>query len=59
MSERLEQMQREMEAFRADAEAEIARLRALLDERSRNLPTVRRSELPSGREASQHKEDGP
>ena len=57
MSERMEEMQREMEAVRAELEAEIARLRQLLDERSRNLPTVRQQQLQSGREASQPKED--
>lgn len=56
MSERMEQMQQEMEAVRAELEAEINRLRQLLDERSRNLPTVRRPRLQSGREASQAEE---
>jgi MerR family transcriptional regulator/heat shock protein HspR len=57
MTERMEQMQREMEAVRAEMEAEIERLRRLLDERSRNLPTVRRRQLASGRPARQPKED--
>ncbi len=56
MTERMEQMQREMEAERAMLEAEISRLRSLLDEHSRNLPTVRRRQLQSGREASLPKE---
>lgn len=57
MTERMEEMQREMDAIRAEMGAEIERLRALLDERSRNLPTVRRRQLASGRPASQPKED--
>lgn len=57
MTERMEEMQREMDAIRAEMEAEIVRLRALLDERSRNLPTVRRRQLPSGRPARQPEED--
>ncbi|HOQ97443.1 MAG TPA: helix-turn-helix transcriptional regulator [Anaerolineae bacterium] len=57
LTERIEQMQAEMDAMRAEMEAEIEHLRALLDERSRNLPTVRRRQLPSGRPASQPKED--
>ncbi|MDI7275654.1 MAG: helix-turn-helix transcriptional regulator [Anaerolineae bacterium] len=57
MSERIEEMQREMEAMRASFEAEVERLRRLMDERSRNLPTVRRRQLPSGRLASEPKED--
>jgi hypothetical protein len=57
MSERMEQMQRELEQVRAEMEAEIERLRGLLGERSRNLPTVRRRQLQSGREMGQAKED--
>ncbi len=57
MTERMEEMQREMEAVRRELEAEIERLHALLDERSRNLPTVRRRQLASGRPARQPKED--
>jgi len=57
MSERMEAMQREMDAVRAELEGEIARLRQLLDERSRNLPAVRRRQLQSGREADYPKED--
>ena len=57
MSERMEQMQREMEDMRAEFEAEVTRLRKLLDEHARNLPTVRRRQLPSGQEAAQPKED--
>jgi MerR family transcriptional regulator/heat shock protein HspR len=49
MTQRMEEMQQEMEALRAEMEAEIERLRQLLDERSRNLPTVRRRQLQSGR----------
>lgn len=57
MTERMEEMQREMEAMRAAFEAEIERLRRLLDERSRNLPTVLRGQLPSGRPAGQQNEE--
>lgn len=49
MTERMAEMQQEMEALRVELEAEIERLRQLLDERSRNLPTVRRRQLQSGR----------
>ena len=52
MSDRMAEMQREMDAIRAELEAEIDRLRALLDERSRSLPTIRRRQLQSGREGS-------
>ncbi len=57
MTARMEEMQREMDAMRAEMEAEVIRLRALIDERARNLPTVRRRQLGSGRPASQPKED--
>ena len=57
MSARMEQMQREMDALRAEFEAQAAQLQRLLDERTRNLPTVRRRQLPSGQEAIQSKED--
>ncbi len=57
MTERMEQMQQEMDAVRAELEAEIERLRQLLGERSRNLPTVRRRQLQSGRRSGQAKED--
>ncbi len=56
MSERMEEMRREMEEIRAEMEAEIVRLRQQLDERSRNLPTIRRRQLPGGPEASRPKE---
>jgi MerR family transcriptional regulator, heat shock protein HspR len=57
MTERMEAMQQEMEVLRAEMQAEIDRLRQQLDERSRNLPTVRRRQLRSGREESLPKED--
>jgi MerR family transcriptional regulator/heat shock protein HspR len=57
MTERMEQMQQEMEAIRAELEAEVARLQKLLDERSGNLPTIRRRQLQSGRQAGQPEED--
>jgi MerR family transcriptional regulator/heat shock protein HspR len=57
MSERMEEMQREMEAMRAALEAEVQRLRRLVDERSRNLPTVLRGQLPSGRLAGERNEE--
>lgn len=57
MTERMEQMQQEMHAIRAEMEAEIERLRQLLGERSRNLPTVRRRQLQSGRRTGRAKED--
>lgn len=57
MTERMEDMQREMEVIRQEMEAEIERLRSLLDERARNLPTVRRRQLAAGRPARQPKED--
>ncbi len=57
MSERMEQMQLEMEAVRAELLAEIDRLHQLLDERSRNLPTVRRRQLASGHDKSRPEED--
>ena len=57
MSARMEQMQREMDALRAEFEAQAAQLQRLLDERTRNLPTVRRRQLPSGQESIQSKED--
>lgn len=57
MTERMERMQCEMEALRAELQAEIDHLHNLLDERSRNLPTVRRRQLQSGRPTSQPEED--
>lgn len=57
MTERMEQMQSEMEQMRSELEAEIMRLRGLVSERSRNLPTVRRRQLQSGRASGQTKED--
>jgi len=57
MTGRMEQLQQEMDAVRAELEAEINRLRQLLDERARNLPTVRRRQLASGRGAGESKED--
>jgi len=56
MTERMEQMQGEMENMQAELGAQVERLRQLLDERSRVLPTVRRRQLPSGRETSQPEE---
>ena len=53
MTERMEQMQKEIEAVQSELEAEIERLRQLLDERSRNLPTIRRRQLRSGRMGSE------
>ena len=50
LTERMEQMQREMEEERTRLLNEIERLRAMLDERQRNLPTIRRRQLGSGRE---------
>lgn len=57
MTQRMEQMQQEMDQLRVEMEAEVERLRRLVDERGRNLPTVRRRQLASGRTTGQAKED--
>lgn len=57
MTQRMEEMQQEMDRIRAEMEAELERLRLLVDERSRNLPTVRRRQLTSGRSTGRAKED--
>ncbi len=57
MSARMEIMQREMDALRAEFEAQISQLQKLLDERPRNLPAVRRRQLLSGQGPNQPKED--